>query len=119
MKYTLTVTAKKNGTFDHVVTDEAGAVTDEAGAVIGTRNSVRQYRSACITRGNRESILHQALRTLTYNQGQLAEYRAVVAAGRVPAEYAALKLDDYRGFISNLEATLPRDEAAQGTGNPS
>jgi hypothetical protein len=102
--FRLEVTQRKNGTFDH-------KVVDAAGKVLATRNSVRRYRAAAIARTRIAVSLRNARELVTCHQRQLDEYRQVVASGVVPAAFRTLTVDDYRGFVTNAELSIPREQA--------
>lgn len=115
--FRLQVTERRNGTYDHVVTDASGNV-------IGARNSRRHYKAAAVTRSNRAVCLRYAKASVVENEKQLVEYAAVVATGRVPAGYSLLKVADYAEFlvhgtedrsvlaakVAKIEAMVARDE---------
>lgn len=92
MNYTLEVTQKKNGTFDHVVRASDGTV-------IATRNSKRRYASATIVRWNLQHELKHAREMLTWDPShgeeffagtrkRIAELEARVSEGRELPAYA-------------------------------
>lgn len=100
--YKLIVTPEKNGTFDHRVVEVA------TGNVVGARNSRRRYRAAAVVRERIAVARASAHNAVTHTERQLDEYRAVVASGVVPAEFRLLTVDNYREFIANGVAELPR-----------
>jgi hypothetical protein len=102
--FRLEVTQRKNGSFDH-------KVLDETGKVIATRNSVRHYRAAAIARPRMAVAARNACELVKHHERQLAEYRQVVASGVVPAQFRMLTVANYREFVANVEATLPRERA--------